>query len=80
MVVEGKVTALFDSFPNEFSTDFKRTAETRFSQAAQIAFNESENDFKRAWQWVKDIFRGSKYKILELAKKIEMRGSSLVLA
>jgi hypothetical protein len=48
MVVEGKVTALFDSFPNEFSTDFKRTAETRFSQAAQIAFNESENVFKRA--------------------------------
>jgi hypothetical protein len=57
MVVEGKVTALFDSFPNEFSTDFKRTAETRFSQAAQIAFNESENVFKRAWQGQRYIQR-----------------------
>lgn len=35
MAVEGKVAALFDSFPNEFSSDFKRTAETRFSQVAQ---------------------------------------------
>lgn len=46
MAIERKVTALFDSFPNDFSSDFKKTAETRFSQAtAQIAYTESQNAY-----------------------------------
>lgn len=78
IATEGKVTALFDAFPGEFSNDFKKSADTRFSpKTAQAAYTESENVFTRAWQWVTTTFRGAKDRIVELAKKIQQEAVQL---